>query len=213
MAAADADEDRAGLLVAAPDSDAPQRVVDWRWRTASPGWVIEICGSCFGLQPRHVDVTAGTVTVEAQRHQSAHGEHIIGPPKSEAGKRTVALPAEAMASLAHHLTEWTGPAPDSWVFTGIKGGPVRICVWQQEWDGARRSVGLPSLHFDDLRHVAATLTAATGAGVKEMMHRLGHSSARAARRYQHATGEGDREIAEAISRLIGAAANVPDEPS
>ncbi len=43
---------------------------------------------------------------------------------------------------------------------------------------------------------------ATGAGVKEILHRLGHSSAQAALRYQHASPERDRAIAEAISRLI-----------
>jgi integrase len=51
-------------------------------------------------------------------------------------------------------------------------------------------------------HVAATL-AETGAGVKEIMYRLGPSSAQAALRYQHATQRRDRSIAEA-SKLIGA---------
>ena len=105
------------------------------------------------------------------------------------------------------------PDADAWVFTGDKGGPLRDAVWQHEWDQARRSVGLPGLHFHDLRHVAATLTAATGAGVKEIMHRLGHSSTQAALRYQHATPERDRAIAEAISQLVEAAAGVPAEPS
>jgi uncharacterized protein YegP (UPF0339 family) len=61
-----------------------------------------------------------------------------------------------------------------------KGGPLRDAVWQHQWDIARRSVGLPDLHFPDPSHVAAMPTAATGASVKEIMHRLGHSSAQAA---------------------------------
>ncbi len=79
-------------------------------------------------------------------------------------------------------------------------------------DQARRSSGLPDLHFHDLPHLAATLTAATGAGVKEIMHRLGHSSTQAALRYQHATPERDRAIADAIALLIDAAASATDEP-
>ena len=64
---------------------------------------------------------------------------------------------------------------------------------------ADRQVGLPSLHFHDLRHVAATLTAATGAGVKEIMPRLGHSSTQAALRYQHATRAGSRHCRGDVS--------------
>ena len=169
-------------------------------------------GELFGLRRRHVDLTRGLVTVEAQRQQLAHGELIVGPPKSDAGRRTVALPPQAIVAVQSHLDQWTGPAVDDWVFTGAKGGPLRDAVWQHQWDIARRSVGLPDLHFHDLRHVSATLTAATGAGVKEIMHRLGHSSAQAALRYQHATPERDRSIADAISRLIEAANTVQSDP-
>jgi hypothetical protein len=44
------------------------------------------------------------------------------------------------------------------------------------WIKARERVGLPGLHFHDLRHTGGTLTAATGATLKELMARLGHSS-------------------------------------
>jgi len=53
-----------------------------------------------------------------------------------------------------------------------------------------------------LRHAAATLAAATGAGVKEIMYRIGHSSPQAALRYQHASARRDLRIAEGISELI-----------
>jgi hypothetical protein len=52
---------------------------------------------------------------------------------------------------------------------------------------------MPELHFHDLRHTGGTLSAATGATLKELMARLGHSSVRAAMIYQHATR--DRAVA------------------
>ena len=162
-------------------------------------------GELFGLKRAHVDLVQARVSVEVQRQQLADGSHIIGPPKSDAGRRTVSIPAEGLEPLREHLARWTGPDAESWVFIGSKGGPLRDGVWHQEWDRARQQIGLPELHFHDLRHVAATLTAATGAGVKEIMHRLGHASSEAALRYQHATPARDRAIAEAISRLIRAA--------
>jgi integrase len=159
-------------------------------------------GELFGLRREHVDLKHGTVSVEVQRQQLASGEHIVGPPKSDAGRRTVALPAETLAVLADHLARYTGAEPSAWMFTGEKGGPLREGVWQHEWARARETIGLPDLHFHDLRHVAATLAAATGAGVKEIMYRIGHSSPQAALRYQHASQRRDRNIADGISTLI-----------
>lgn len=159
-------------------------------------------GELFGLRREHVDVEFGTVRVEAQRQQLSNGQHVIGPPKSEVDRRTVAVPPEVFAVLQEHLTCFVEPSPSAWVFTGDKGGPLREAVWQQEWAKARVKIGLPDLHFHDLRHVAATLAAETGAGVKEIMYRIGHSSPQAALRYQHATQRRDRSIADGISKLI-----------
>jgi len=44
--------------------------------------------------------------------------------------------------------------------------------------------------------------AETGAGVKEIMYRIGHSSPQAALRYQHASQRRDRSIADGISELL-----------
>jgi hypothetical protein len=41
-----------------------------------------------------------------------------------------------------------------------------------------------------------------GATTRELMHRMGHGSVRAAMIYQHATSERDREIAERLSTLV-----------
>lgn len=46
------------------------------------------------------------------------------------------------------------------------------------------------------------MAASTGAGVKEIMYRIGHSSPQAALRYQHASARRDFRIAQGISDLI-----------
>jgi integrase len=170
-------------------------------------------GELFGLHREHVDLDHGTVSVEEQRQQLSSGEHIVGPPKSDAGMRTVALPPEAFVLLVDHLERFVGPEPSAWVFTGDKGGPLREAVWQHQWARARKAVGLPELHFHDLRHVAATLAAETGAGVKEIMYRIGHSTPQAALRYQHASARRDRAIADGISRLIRDERDAPGDRS
>ena len=58
------------------------------------------------------------------------------------------------------------------------------------------------MHFHDLRHVGGTLAAATGASLRELMARLGHSSTRAALMYQHASRDRDQAIARALGGLV-----------
>jgi len=70
------------------------------------------------------------------------------------------------------------------------------------WNAACARAGLPGLHFHDLRHVGGTLAATTGASLKELMARLGHSSTRAALIYQHATRDRDKAIAMALGDLV-----------
>ncbi|MGH3407708.1 MAG: hypothetical protein ACRDRJ_35190 [Streptosporangiaceae bacterium] len=52
------------------------------------------------------------------------------------------------------------------------------------------------------RLLCGTLSAATGATLKELMARLGHSSVRAAMIYQHATRDRDQAIARALGALV-----------
>lgn len=118
------------------------------------------------------------------------------------GVRSRPWPVGTLEPLAAHLARFTGPAPTDWVFTGDKGGPLREAVWQHEWVKARTQLGLPGLNLHDLRHAAATMAAATGAGVKEIMCRIGHSSPQAALRYQHASARRDLAIAAGIDELI-----------
>jgi integrase len=132
------------------------------------------------------------------------GSLSIGPPKSEAGRRTFAVPAVLVPELKFHLDRYVGPDDDALVFIGAKGARLRRANWSTMWREATRAVGVEGLRLHDLRHTCNTLTAATGASTRELMHRMGHASAQAALRYQHATRERDEVIAAALSDLIEA---------
>ena len=56
------------------------------------------------------------------------------------------------------------------------------------------------LHLHDLRHTGSTWSAQSGATLRELMSRIGHSSTRAAMIYLHGSDERQRAIADAISR-------------
>ena len=127
---------------------------------------------------------------------------VIGPPKSDAGRRTVAIPKVLADILEDHLSRFVDPTPTALVFTGDKGGPLVGQHFGSQFAKARKSVDLDYMHFHDLRHFAGTMAARTGATTVELMARLGHSTPRAALIYQHATAERDHAIASGLDALL-----------
>jgi integrase len=122
--------------------------------------------------------------------------------KSRAGNRTVTFPAEIVSGLREHLCIYAAPGAKGLVFIGPMGGILRRNNFNPIWRKACVAAGVPDAHFHDLRHTGGTLAATTGATIKELMARLGHSSPRAAMIYQHATRESDRTIAEGLGQLL-----------
>lgn len=104
--------------------------------------------------------------------------------------------------IREHLERYAEPGADGRVFVGAKGATPRRNHFNRLWRKACREVGIADLHFHDLRHTGNTLAASTGASTRELMARMGHSTARAALIYQHASAERDRLIADALSGLV-----------
>jgi integrase len=161
-------------------------------------------GELAGLTRSGIDLTEGTITVVRALIERDDGTLLVGPPKSEAGRRTFAIPAALIPELAQHLQRFVGPDDGALVFTGAKGAPLRRGNWSVKWDAATKAIGLSGFRLHDLRHTCNTLTAATGASTRELMHRMGHASARAALHYQHATRDRDAVIAAALNEVIEA---------
>jgi integrase len=169
-------------------------------------------GELVGLRVKRVDLLHGRVSV-AEQVAEVTGKHLPGPPKTEAGRRTVTLPAVAAAALAEHLAEFAEPGPDGLVFPAPEGGYLRRSNFSRRWwQPATRAAGVEGLRFHDLRHSAATLALAAGANTRELMERMGHTSPQVALRYQHVMAGRDQAIAAALDELVQAAANLPTEP-
>ena len=149
-----------------------------------------------------IDLVHGFITVDETLVERDNGDVHDGSTKSQASHRSFFVPATLVPELAEHLARYVGGEADARVFVGENGGWLRRSNWHAHWDKARRQVGLPGFRLHDLRHTCNTLTAATGASTRELMHRMGHASARAALRYQHATRERDEVIARALDRII-----------
>jgi len=178
-----------------------------------------------GLPWRCIDLKAGTVTVD----QRADLKNIIGPPKSEAGYRTIPLPASAITALK----AWKLACPasdDGLVFPSIAkrvmthqymNGKVMAAV-QIDAGVADAAIGKdgkpvldkhdqpvmdPRYSLHDFRHAAASLWIEQRVNPKRVQRWMGHSSIQVTfDTYGHLFDQADQDsaVAAAIERdLIG----------
>lgn len=161
------------------------------------------CGLRFGelAELRGHDIDTRTGTIKVRRAVVRAGTNtIVTTPKSGAGTRDVAIPPHLMPLVRAAVLR---AGRDQLLFpaAGDPNKHLRPATLAKVFYPARETAGRPDLRFHDLRHTGAVLAAATGATLAELMGRLGHSTAGAALRYQHAAKGRDAEIARALSKL------------
>ena len=109
-------------------------------------------GELAGLRRKRVDLERGTVTV-AEQLLEVNGAFSLGPPKSAAGRRTVALPAVVVEALAEHLACYTVKSPEAYVFLSSQGRHLRRSNFNRR--SGSRPPGRPG------SRVSASMTCAT----------------------------------------------------
>ncbi len=152
------------------------------------------------IQRKHIDLRHSTLRVE-QAWTLSGGEMHLGPPKTQAGRRDVPIPANVVSLLEDHLERFAGIGDGGWLFPGHGDSVISARTLDRQWALAREVIGRPDLHFHDLRHTGLTLVAITGATTAEIMAAGGHESQAAAIRYQHATRERRTAIADALAAM------------
>jgi integrase len=162
------------------------------------------------LRRSDIDFQARTVRISRQLSEQRGGGFAFGPPKSDAGHRTAAIPSVIAPDLASHIVTYAVPGDEALVFTSSGGGPLRRSNFcRRVWHPALRAVGLPPIHFHDLRHTGNLFAADEGANLRELMDRMGNSTTRAAMAYLHGSDERQQAIADALSNRAAAELNRP----
>lgn len=172
-------------------------------------------GEVAALQRCDVDAVVGTVRVrEAFTEQQGKGM-VLGPTKSRAGKRVVAIPVVILPQVAAHMDAYVKDELDAFVFTTPSG----TTIWRGnfnklvDWRRTVAGIGAAELHFHDLRHTGNTFAARTGTSLRDLMTRMGHDNPRAALIYQHASAEADLAIAAGINEMVEAATSADAKPT
>ena len=140
-------------------------------------------GEAAGLRWADLDLDTGTLTVTGQLQQLG-GRLVTGAPKSEAGRRVVALDRTTTAALrAHQVRQQAeraaagaGWAKSGYVFTTPAGRPVAPDGLTRLFRRLVAESGLPPVTLHGLRHGAATLALAAGTDLKIVADQLGHST-------------------------------------
>lgn len=139
-------------------------------------------GEAVGLRWADVDLGAGIATIAVELVQDGWTVY-EDDPKSEAGKRTIALDAGTVTALREHRRrqlaerlEWASAwVESSRVFTREDGSQLHPAYVTHRFGFLAEEIGLPPIRLHDLRHGAASLMLAAGVDMKVVQETLGHS--------------------------------------
>src|SRR5699024_5419572 len=185
-------------------------------------------GEATALRAQDVDLNHGTASVV----QAWKRGNMLGPPKSEKSRRTIALAPETVDLLAELVD---GKAPGDLVFLNQKGGPVRHAAFHENvWSpavrlangeaaakgkriGRRRDAqgrviepakvatgNRPRIH--DARHTCASWLLASGIPINIVQNHLGHESiTTTVDRYGHVMPAARAAVSNAMSQALSQA--------
>lgn len=152
-------------------------------------------GEVAALRVRSLDLLGGSLAVTEGLSRDENGQPMVDAPKSDAGRRTLAIPVELGEMLAAHLAArgLTAADADALLFPSPTGDLLRYSNWlRRVWYPACAAAGLGTLRkvdgrsselyeglgFHDLRRASATGLVSGGIDIKTAQTRLGHSSSR-----------------------------------
>lgn len=168
-------------------------------------------GELLGLRWSDVDLDAGSLSVARTLSRGKTSRLEAGEPKTQAGRRRVALPASTVARLRRHQTRqkavWleVGPAyaDRNLVFATVNGTPIHPNTLARAFGRLITKAAVPRIRFHDLRHTSATVLLARGEHPKVVQERLGHASIRETLdRYSHVSKDMQQRAAAHFDSLL-----------
>ncbi len=156
------------------------------------------------------------------------GGLFIKKPKSTAGKRDMALPAQLVAEFKKHRKAqrkmaieegWTGPWVSAngisvdLVFRQRNGNPLNAQKDWTEWKAYLKDAGVPPVRVHDARHTAATTLLLMGVDGRIVMEMMGWSSAVMLKRYQHVMDVMKTDAANKVAGALWAPPEAPEPPA
>jgi integrase len=136
-------------------------------------------GELFGLTSDRVEFLRRSVRIDQQMVR-IRGEGVrLASLKTAASYRSVPLPEVVAKAIASHMQSWPAHREMNLVFTNERNAPIQQFPFSMVFEHARVKAGLPDWATPhDLRHFYASTLIRSGASIKVVQTRLGHSSAK-----------------------------------
>ena len=191
-------------------------------------WWLSLCGlrrgEVLGLTWDDVDLDAGTLRVERARVLE-NGRVVENEPKTKRGRRTVPLPAPAVAGLrafrkaqaAERLALGAGPVA-GFVAVDQACRPIRPEAYSDMFEALTKAVNagltkaaegtgkdpelLPRIRLHDLRHTSASLLVSLGVQPIVAASMLGHDAAVFSRIYAHVYDDDQRDAMDRLGDAL-----------
>jgi integrase len=167
-------------------------------------------GEALALKWREVDLDRTIITIHTGRAEVIGG-YADSEPKTDAGNRTIPIPARVVSHLRDHRKVqlerrlWLGEAweENDYVFPNEIGGAQQHSVPEHRFKKLLARAGLPPIRIHDLRHTAGSLMLAQGVPAPEVSRILGHASVDITYRlYAHAVPQAQKQALEAMERIL-----------
>ena len=166
-----------------------------------------------------IDWQACTITISQGLNYAPGLGNYLDTPKSDAGFRTIDLPAGMMALLEEtrkYHEDSAAVLGDRWrgsgrIVSAWDGTPLHHDTPSKWFRKFADRNGFPNVRFHDLRHTHASLLFANNMDAVAVASRLGHESAATTLQiYAHAIRNRDRLAAAAMQSLLESAQNPTD---
>lgn len=142
-------------------------------------------GELLGLRWADINAARTQLRIRQTAHRAGTGQGIsIGPTKTARSRRTLPLPARAIAALrtraANQLSDQRA-AGDDWVDSGLvfttrTGTPIEPSNLRRSFDKEIATANVRRIRFHDMRHTCASLLLAQGEQMRTVMEILGHAN-------------------------------------
>ncbi len=138
----------------------------------------------LALKWSDVDLEQGQLSINRTIHQAKDNSLVFRHPKTEKGRRQLALTPSSVNVLTilknersiKSLLSGTTLKDEEFVFCNIDSKPLLPDTVTQAWSRLVKKVGLEHIRFHDARHTHASLMLRQGVHPKIVQERLGHAS-------------------------------------
>ena len=170
-------------------------------------------GELLGLLWKDLDLDRGSLSVRRTLSRGSDSRLVASEPKTQKGKRQIALPPSVVESLRRHRVAQLqhrlsiGPAYEDHdlVFAKATGHALHPNTVAKRFRALTAKAGLKQIRFHDLRLTCATLLLADGVHPKIVQERLGHADiAMTMNLYSHVTANMQRQAANRLVALLDA---------